>query len=150
MDLDETTVIRHPIPFPLRYTEPQAAVIAAAVAAESPARVNRGGTVHHGPEGERYAVFGATPLAYRLDCARCVSDDGFAWEIVPVVSPGPVGCWRQREAGRILHLVRDLVIDGAFVVGETWEAVWVASPWITLSELALAHSTDPPFCLEAA
>jgi hypothetical protein len=142
MEPDCIPVIRTPVPLPARYTDAQQAVIEAAIAVESPVRVNRGGTLHEGPQGECFAVFGSASLAYRLECARCVSNDGFAWEIIPALMPGAVGCWRRREAGRILHLVRDLFIDGAFVVGATWEPAWIASPWIGLRELTVSAAQE--------
>ena len=124
------------LPFPAGLTLDQSKAAASAVAdvtADLRGLVDRSGTVSHW-RGEHYGVF-RDPLAYRLSCERCISRDGSVWETVPVLLPGVVGYWTEEDAGRILHLVRDISICGELVFGSGWEPIWISAPWRGLSEL---------------
>jgi len=141
MATDELMITRYPLSLPGKYTPVQLAMIAAAIAeatADPTSLVDRSGTLCRDPRGLHFAIF--EPLAYQLSSERCVAPEGSVWDTVPVLAPGIVGCWQPDEAGRLLHLVRDVSRGGELAFGAGWEPVWIAAPWCRPSELDLAQA----------
>jgi len=136
MQHGEPLIQRRPLAMPDTYTSSQVTVIAAAIAAATAdpnTVVERDGILRRDTKGGLWATFG-DPLAYCLVCERCVAIDGSVWDTVPVLSPGMVACWPEDEAGRILHLQRDISVAGELAFGD-WEPVWIGAPWCSLTEL---------------
>jgi hypothetical protein len=136
--LEETRKLARP--FPTAHGECDMALIHAAIAeaaAEPGTVVDTRGILHH-VGGAHYAVFGR--VAYTLRCEVTSDSGGWSWEMMPaVVDQHLIGRWPHEEAGTILHLQRFLWIDGDFVIGPRWEAVWVACEWQACAEVGFGR-----------